>query len=243
MATGLAPASMWDRQARNWTCLQEARHRPLRRALLGALGPLAAVRLLDVSCGVGLLLREAAERGAWVAGVETAEELLEVARWALPDADLRVGAPDALPYDNGRFDVTTACNAVGYAGNPAGVVAELVRVVRPGGRVAVGDWADPPGSLTRDLLGRLGVAEEVTVLDAGLDRIDGSELDFPVNYPDLGTAWSAMVARGRVRAAIGLAGKAAVYEAFLDVFAPAVRTDGSIRDENTFRYVIAARPL
>lgn len=243
MASALVQDSLWDRHARDWTCLQETRHRPLRRALLGALGPLDGVRLLDVGCGVGLLLREAAERGAWVAGVDTAEELLEVARWALPDADLRVGTPDALPYDNGRFDVVTACNTLRYAADHGAARAELVRVVRPGGRVATGDWADPVGSFSRDFLDRLAPEPPAGDGAADLVRIDGSELDFPVTYPDLATAWSAMAARGWVARVIDIAGKEAVYETFLDVFAPAVRLDGSIRDHNVFRYEVTEKPV
>jgi SAM-dependent methyltransferase len=253
MTQSLIESSLWDRHARDWTCLQEARHRPLRRALLGALEPLAGVRLLDVGCGVGLLLREAADRGAWIAGVDAAAELLEVARWALPDADLRVATAEALPYDSGRFDVVTACNAVRYADDQPAALAELVRVVRPGGRVAIGQWADPSGCLTREMLSRLRPPADPgqpvpEALDdilgaAGLDRVDGSELDFPVTYPDLATAWSAMVARGLVGHAIHLAGRDAVYQVFLDVFGPAVRTDGSIRDENVFRYMVGRKPL
>ncbi|HEV2784431.1 MAG TPA: methyltransferase domain-containing protein [Actinophytocola sp.] len=254
MASALIQGSLWDRRARDWTCLQEARHRPLRRALLGALAPLSGVRLLDVGCGVGLLLREAADRGAWIAGVDAAAELLEVARWALPDADLRVGMPEALPYDNGRFDVVTACHALRYADDQPAALAELVRVVRPGGRVAIGQWADPDGCLTRDFLDRIGPAVagpdlsargalEAHLHDAGMIRIDGSELDFPFTYPDLATAWSAMVARGCVGDALDIAGKDAVYEVFLDVFAPAVRADGSIHDENVFRYIVAGKPV
>jgi ubiquinone/menaquinone biosynthesis C-methylase UbiE len=242
MAAALIESSLWDRYARDWTCLQETRHRPLRRVLLGALGPLAGMRLLDVGCGVGLLLREAAERGAWVAGVDVAEELLEVARWALPDADLRVGTPAALPYANGRFDVATACNTLHYTADPGAALAELVRVVRPGGRIAIGDWADPAGSLTRDFLARLGLVPELPNL-SGLLHLDGSELDFPVTYPDLATAWSAMMARGRVGAAIEVTGKALAHNHFLDVFGPAVRSDGAIRDHNVFRWTVAAKPV
>lgn len=248
MAAALRDEVLWDRHARDWTCLQEARHRPLRRALLGSLGPLTGVRLLDIGCGVGLLLREAAERGAWVAGVDTAEELLEVARWALPDADLQVGRLEALPHDNGRFDVATACNALRYADDQLAALAELVRVVRPGGRVAIGDWADPVGSLTRDFISRLGVTDLSATLEsqlrvAGLDRLDGGELHFPVTYPDLPTTWSAMLARCCVADAVDAAGKYAVYDIFADVFTPAVRADGSIRDENAFRYLVAAKPV
>jgi SAM-dependent methyltransferase len=248
MAAALSDGVLWDRHARDWTCLQEARHRPLRRALLGALGPLRGVRLLDVGCGVGLLLREAAERGAWVAGVDTADELLEVARWALPDADLQLGRLEALPHDNGRFDVATACNALRYAADQLAALAELVRVVRPGGRLAIGDWADPVGSLTHDFVSRLGVTDLASTLEAhlraaGLDWLDGSELHFPVTYPDLPTTWSAMIARGCVASLVDTAGKDAVYDVFTEVFAPAVRADGSIRDENAFRYVVAAKPV
>jgi SAM-dependent methyltransferase len=248
MAAALSDGVLWGRHARDWTCLQESRHRPLRRALLGALGPLKGVRLLDVGCGVGLLLREAAERGAWVAGTDTAGELLEVASWALPDADLQVGRPEALPHDNSRFDVTTACNALRYAEDQLAALAELVRVVRPGGRVAIGDWADPVGSLTRDFVSRLGVADLTTTLtthlrDAGLDRLDGSELHFPVTYPDLQTTWSAMIARRCVADAVDTVGEDAVRDVFTEVFTPAVRADGSIRDENAFRYLVAAKPL
>ena len=247
MASALIEGSLWDRHARDWTCLQEARHRPLRRALLGALGPLTGVRLLDVGCGVGLLIREAAERGAWVAGVDPADELLEVARWALPDADLRLGAPESLPYDNGRFDVSIVCNTLCYTLDLPRALAELIRVVRPGGRVAIGDWADPAGSLTRDFLSRLGFLDRSSIEDrlcaAGLSRVDGSELHFPITYPDLGTAWSAMLARGAVASAIPTVGKSEIYQHFTDVFTPAVRSDGSIRDDNAFRYLVAAKPV
>ena len=245
MTSTMESGVLWDQHARDWTCLQEARHRPLRRALLGALGPLAGVRLLDVGCGVGLLIREAAERGAWVAGVDTADELLEVARWALPDADLRVGVPERLPYDNGRFDVATACNTLCYAVDVPAAVHELIRVVRPGGRVAVGDWADPRGSLTRDFLSRLGLPAGLSIEERldGVTVLDAAELHFPVSYPDLATAWSAMLARGPVAAAVQSIGKAEIHRHFTDTFTPAVGPDGTIRDDNAFRYLIAGKPV
>jgi SAM-dependent methyltransferase len=241
MTAVLLDEAMWDRHARDWTCVQEARHRPLRRALLGALGQLTGVRLLDAGCGVGLLLREAADRGAWVAGVDTADELLEVARWALPEADLRVGRLDALPYDNGRFDVATACNTLRYADDQPAALAELIRVVRPGGRIAIGDWTDPACSLTRDFLNRLNITEPAVAL-TGLDPVDSGELDFPITYPDLTTAWSAMIARRCVSDTLAM-GKNAVYTTFTEVFSPAIRPDGTIRDNNTFRYLVAQKPV
>lgn len=236
--------SLWDRRARDWTCLQEARHRPLRRALLDALGSLRSLSLLDVGCGVGLLLREAAERGARVAGVDPTPELLEVAGWALPEVDLTSGPLHALPYRDGRFDVVTACNTVRYLDDQPAALAELARVVRVGGRVAIGDWADPAGSLTRAFLDRLGCVDRLVdgyLPAAGLSRADGSELAFPFSYPDLAIAWSAMLARGCVGPSVAKLGKEAVYEVFLEVFTPAVRADGSVRDENVFHYLVAVK--
>ena len=50
---------------------------------------------------------------------------------------------EELPYDDGSFDVVTAYNAIQYAVDPAHAVAELARVCRPGGRVAIGIWGEP----------------------------------------------------------------------------------------------------
>jgi 2-polyprenyl-3-methyl-5-hydroxy-6-metoxy-1,4-benzoquinol methylase len=202
------------------------------------------VRLLDVGCGVGLLLREAAERGARVSGVDPTVELLEVASWALPEADLIAGPLKALPYRDGRFDVVTACNTVRYLDDQPAALAELVRVVRRGGRVAIGDWSDPAGCLTRVFLDRLGCVDRLVeeyLPAAGLTKVDGSELAFPFSYPDLTTAWSAMIARGCVGPAVTELGKDAVHALFLEVFTPAARADGSIRDENVFHYLVATK--
>lgn len=163
MAAAMIERSLWDRHARDRACLQEHRHLPLHWAVLGALGSLTGVRLLDVGCGVGLLLREAAERGAWVAGVDVAEERLEIARWALSDADLRVGHLAAIPYDNGRFDAATACNVLQYADDQEAALAEIVRVVRPGGRIALGHWGDPVAVPLDDALR----AADLEVLERG----------------------------------------------------------------------------
>lgn len=164
MVAAMIERTLWDRHARDRACLQEHRHLPLHWAVLGALGPLTGVRLLDVGCGVGLLLREAAERGAWVAGVDAAPERLEIARWALVDADLRVGDLAAIPYDNGRFDAATACNVLQYADDHGAALAEIIRVVRPGGKIAIGHWGDPP----------IGPLDE-TLHNAGLDVLERGE--------------------------------------------------------------------
>ena len=100
--------------------------------------------LLDAGCGAGLALRLAAEQGARVSGLDASAALLDVARGRLPDADLRVGDIEELPYDDASFDVVTAYNSIQYASDPKTAVAELARVARPGGRVVVEVWGEAP---------------------------------------------------------------------------------------------------
>jgi SAM-dependent methyltransferase len=185
-------------------------------------------RLLDVGCGVGLLLRAAQRRGVLVAGVDTAADRLEVARWALPDADLREGDPDALPFADGTFDVATASGG-------AAVLAELVRVVRPGGRVASGGWAHPAGCWAETfgehlrLLARGPPAGlEAELAAAGLATVATGEVSCPAEYPSLAAAWTALLGSEQLLAAIRIAGERAVHDAFLASVEPAVGAGGTV---------------
>lgn len=233
--------------------LPEPEHRPLHRAVLSALGPVRGARLLDVGCGVGLLLRSAEGRGALVAGVDTAAELVEIARWALPDADLRVGGVHALPFDDDTFDVVTACTAMPEGG--VDPLAELARVVRPGGRVAVGGRVRAAGGWAREFGARLTrlVDDEVAepegdpglaaaMRTAGLTVRATGEVACPAVYPNLCAAWAAMLGSERVLTAIRLAGAPTVHAAFTASVASSMAEDGSVRLCQGFRYAIGSLP-
>ena len=66
--------------------------------------------MLDIGCGVGAFLRLVADRGAQPFGLDASEALIELARERLPDADLRAGEMEALPYDDDTFDLVTGFN-------------------------------------------------------------------------------------------------------------------------------------
>lgn len=72
----------------------------------------AGTTLLDVGSGAGFALRLAADRGAVVAGLDASEPLLDIASARTPDADLRLGDMEALPWDDASFDVVTSFNAI-----------------------------------------------------------------------------------------------------------------------------------
>ncbi len=101
-------------------------------------------RLLDVACGTGNLTIPAAHAGAAVTGCDIATNLLEQARARAQAAGLTIrfddGDAEELPYPDAAFDLVVSQFGVMFAPRPDCVAAELVRVCRPGGRIALGNW-------------------------------------------------------------------------------------------------------
>jgi SAM-dependent methyltransferase len=104
----------------------------------------AGQRVLDVACGSGNLTIPAARTGASVVGLDLVPSLLAAAaRWADQEGvavTLDEGNAEALPYADGAFDVVLSMFGVMFAARPERVVAELARVTRPGGQVALANW-------------------------------------------------------------------------------------------------------
>jgi SAM-dependent methyltransferase len=102
------------------------------------------VRLLDVACGSGNLSIPAARAGAIVTGVDIATNLLEQARARAESEGLTIqfdeGDAENLPYADAAFDVVVSMFGAMFASRPEMVAAELVRVCRPGGRIAMANW-------------------------------------------------------------------------------------------------------
>ena len=76
------------------------------------LGVDAGDRLLDMACGAGLALELARLRGAECAGIDASARLVAVASDRLPESDVRVGDMNALPWDDGSFDVVTSFRGI-----------------------------------------------------------------------------------------------------------------------------------
>jgi SAM-dependent methyltransferase len=104
-------------------------------------------RVLDVGCGPGVLTRElVARHGAeHVSAIDPAPGFVDAARQLLPGVDLREGAAESLPYDDGSFDATYAQLVVHFMTDPAQGLAEMARVTRPGGGIAACVWDHPGG--------------------------------------------------------------------------------------------------
>lgn len=101
-------------------------------------------KVLDVACGTGNLALPAARLGANVTGVDIAPNLVEQARANAAREGLQAqfdeGDAEALPYDDASFDTVVTMYGAMFAPRPDLVAAELLRVTKPGGRIAMGNW-------------------------------------------------------------------------------------------------------
>jgi SAM-dependent methyltransferase len=102
------------------------------------------VRVLDVACGTGNSAIPAARKGAEVTGLDLAPNLLAQARQRAAAEGLTAafdeGDAEQLPYGDGQFDVVVSMFGAMFAPRPERVAAELARVCRSGGTIAMANW-------------------------------------------------------------------------------------------------------
>ena len=111
-------------------------------------------RVLDVATGTGNLAIPAARTGAVVTGVDIAPNLLTQAKARAASESLvarfDVGAAEALPYADDEFDTAVSMFGAMFAARPERAASELLRVVRPGGRIVMANWT--PTSFIGEML-------------------------------------------------------------------------------------------
>jgi ubiquinone/menaquinone biosynthesis C-methylase UbiE len=93
-----------------------------------------------VATGSGGLAAEAARRGAQVVGVDLSSGMLEVARRLHPGIDFRVGEVEHLPLPDSAMDAVACAFGIGHFPYPEAAVAECLRTLAPGGRIAFSWW-------------------------------------------------------------------------------------------------------
>ncbi|HTA98726.1 MAG TPA: class I SAM-dependent methyltransferase [Solirubrobacteraceae bacterium] len=130
-----------------------------RRAMVDAVQALRGERVLDVATGTGLVAQELVRRyGCEVVGLDQSPQMLAGAQARL-DANRRLaervslvrGEAEQLPFADEQFDHLTFTYLLRYVEDPPATMAELGRVVRPGGRIASLEFAVPPQTLWRGL--------------------------------------------------------------------------------------------
>ncbi|MBI4894092.1 MAG: methyltransferase domain-containing protein [Acidobacteria bacterium] len=161
----------------------------------------AGSRLLDVACGSGQLALVAARRGLRVTGVDIATNSIEEARGRASheglDAAFDEGDAEELPYADGSFDALATLYGAMFAPRPELVASEMLRVVRPGGLVAMANWTPegligkmfrviakfiaPPGMPSPVLWGQEETVRER--LGSGMKELRLTRVNYRFDYP------------------------------------------------------------
>lgn len=98
------------------------------------------MRVLDVCCGPAMLGNGAIARGAAVTGLDFSQEAVDLAKRLVPAGQFQRGDAQELPFPDDSFDAVVCGYGVMHLPEPARAMHEMVRVVQPGGRVAISVW-------------------------------------------------------------------------------------------------------
>jgi demethylmenaquinone methyltransferase/2-methoxy-6-polyprenyl-1,4-benzoquinol methylase len=174
-----------------------------RRAMVDAVAPSPGQRVLDVATGTGMVALDLARRGCAVVGLDQSQAMLARARHKLeaePGLDGRVtfvaGEAERLPFPDASFDALTFTYLLRYVDDRPATMRELARVVKPGGRIGMVEFAVPESPPLRalwrlhtrvalPLLGRLVSSAWLEVgrfLGPNIERLYAEE-------PDLASLW------------------------------------------------------
>jgi SAM-dependent methyltransferase len=230
---------------------------PLYQHVLHAANVGAGTTVLDCGCGAGRFVQLAAARGADVAGIDAAAELIEIAAGRCPRADLRVGDFEALPWPDGSFDLVTGFSTFQFAEDHARALGEARRVSRGAVWVVIptrlAESAIPqvfaplmallPAQLLPTLkrsgmfaLSAPGTLDEVLAA-VGLRPRRDNTLDATVVFPDVPAAVAAFLSAGATTLALRHSDPPAVEKAVHDALGPFVGDRGQVTLPGWFRVV------
>jgi SAM-dependent methyltransferase len=248
---------LWGERARDWAGTEE-QQAPTYEEAIRHVGIVAAQRVLEVGCGTGVFLRLVADRGALAYGVDASPALVGLASESVPEADVRVGDMQALPFEDDSFDVVAGFNAFFFADDMVAALREAGRVAKPGAPVVIQVWgrperceltpmkaamtpflpAPPPGAPAAPPQWQPGVLEGIAE-QAGLAPHETFDLSWAYEWPDDEAIARALLSPGLAVQAIRDAGEEPVRAAVLEAIADCRRPDRSYSVENEWHYLIA----
>ena len=249
----------WGRKAVDFATLSEPGNCREYVAMHHRLGVDAGDRLLDVACGSGLAIELARLRGASGAGIDASARLVAVARDRNPGCDIQVGDMNALPWDAASFDFVTSFR--GIWGTTPGAVAEMHRVLRPGGRAGItvwghlkvspGAWALAPFRLATAekvsnqavmvSLGRPGAGEQL-LESYGFADVERLDVPFAWEFADPQLYARALAATGPAYEAIQNVGEAEFHRAAVEQAQQQLRAGLPLRAEIKVVGYLARKP-
>jgi SAM-dependent methyltransferase len=248
---------LWGARPRDWA-LSEDQQTPSYAEAIRRVGLGPGQLVLDIGCGVGAFLRLVAERGARAFGIDASATLIELARQRVPEADLRVGDMEALPYEDDAYDLVTGFNSFFFANDIVAALREAGRVARGGAAVVIGVWGPPE---RRDLEAMMTIAHrylpprptdappepeywrpgvlERLATEAGMMPEQAFDLTWAYEYPVRETLGRAMVAPAGIATLVEPGREEELKAAIVDGLEPFRTPQGEYRLANEFHFLIA----
>ena len=152
----------YDDVAETYERVHATRFSAVARDLVELAGVSAGQRVLDVGTGTGLGAEAAAETGAAVIGLDASPGMLAVGRRLRNGIRLVAGEAIDLPFPDATFDVVTGNLVIGHFTRYQTALYDMMRVLKPGGQLALSAWADARDNLQETWI---GLAESVVPRD------------------------------------------------------------------------------
>ena len=137
MTSAMTPDALRADYERIWTTTDMRESQEYYARCLALADPRAGEKLLDVACGGGYLLMEAERAGLDAHGIDIAQAAIDRAKTFAPRAKLQRGDAEALPYDDGAFDIVTCLGSLEHFLDPSKALEEMRRVLSPTGRAVI----------------------------------------------------------------------------------------------------------
>ena len=175
----------------------------------------------------------------------------------VPDADLRAGEMQFLPYEDDTFDLVTGFNSFFFAADMVGALREAGRVAKPGTPVVIQVWGRPercsleamkvaitpflpgvPSKREPPAFWKPGVLESIAT-EAGLEPESSFDTDWAYDYPDANAMVRGNLAAGGLALVAEAVGGDTVRTAIVEALAPYRTPSGEYRLENEWHYLVA----
>ncbi len=109
------------------------------RTLVDFLGEVDGISVLDVGCGKGAFSRRMVEAGAEVSGIDIAEKFVGIAQRNIPCGRFKAASATKIPFEDAQFDAVFSFEVLEHIPDTEKAVAEMVRVLKPGGKILIID--------------------------------------------------------------------------------------------------------